>query len=286
MATPADQTPLSILAIGAHPDDCDLGAGGLAALYARAGHRVHFVAATNGDAGHYAMGGAPLARRRRAEAQAAAAAIGIAYTVLDNHDGELEPSLANRRAIIRLIREARPDLILTHRPNDYHPDHRYSALLVQDAAYVVTVPGVVAFTPHLDANPVICYMHDRFRKPYPFEPAVVVDIDAVLEAKLDALHQHTSQVYEWLPYNAGYLEVVPAGEEERRAWLRETYAPRFAAVADQYRGALLETYGPEHGARVRHAEALEVSEYGAPLTPAARARLFPFLPTGTDTSGS
>ena len=196
----------TVLAIGAHPDDCDFGAGGLAALCVRAGHRVHFVAATNGDAGHYEMGGAPLARRRRAEAQAAGAVIGIDYTVLDNHDGELEPSLANRRTIVRLIREIGPDLILTHRPNDYHPDHRYTAQLVQDAAYMVTVPSLAALTAHLAANPIILYLSDWFQRPYPLQPDVVIDIDGMLDIMLEMLHQHTSQVYEWLPYNSGRLE--------------------------------------------------------------------------------
>jgi LmbE family N-acetylglucosaminyl deacetylase len=236
------------------------------------------VAATNGDAGHYEMGGAPLARRRRAEAQAAAAVIGIDYTVLDNHDGEFEPSLANRRTIVRLIREIKPDLILTHRPNDYHPDHRYTAQLVQDAAYMVTVPGLAALTPHLTANPIILYMSDRFQRPYPFQPDVVVDIDDVLDLKLEMLHQHTSQVYEWLPFNRGDLEEVPSGDDARRAWLRERYAPRYAEMADRYRDRLISLYGATHGAQVRHVEAFEVSEYGARLTPDAFQWLFSFVP--------
>jgi LmbE family N-acetylglucosaminyl deacetylase len=267
---------VTVLAIGAHPDDCDLCAGGVAVLYARQGHSVHFVAATNGDAGHYAAGGAPLARRRLAEARAAAAVAGIEYHVLDNHDGEVEPTLANRRQIIRLIREIQPDLVLTHRPNDYHPDHRYTSLLVQDAAYMVTVPGVVALTPHLRTDPVICYMSDEFRRPYPFSPDVVVDIDDAMDTKLEMFHQHTSQVYEWLPYNRGVLDEVPAGESERRAWLRRTWSPRSSAIADRFRNLLIELYGPERGSRVRYAEAFEACEYGAPLTPEARRRLFPF----------
>jgi LmbE family N-acetylglucosaminyl deacetylase len=268
------EKPLTLLAIGAHPDDCDLGAGGLAALYARAGHRVHFVAVANGDAGHHEIGGAPLARRRFAEAQVAAAVAGVRYTVLDNHDGEIEPSLANRRMVIRLIRETNPDLILTHRPNDYHPDHRYTSLLVQDAAYLVTVPGIVALTPHLSRNPVICYMSDRFTRPYPFSPDVAVPIDEVLETKLEMLHQHTSQVYEWLPYNAGRLAEVPEGEDDRRVWLKTTYAPRWQEIADRYRDLLIRLYGPDIAGQVHHAEAFEASEYGSPLTEEARARLF------------
>ncbi len=277
MISPAE-APIRVLAIGAHPDDCDIGAGGVAALYARRGHEVHFVAMTNGDAGHQNMAGAPLARRRQAEAQAAAAVIGIEYLVLDNHDGELESSLANRRAVIRLIREIRPDLILTHRLNDYHPDHRYTAQLVQDAAYMVAVPNVVGLSPRLPANPVICTMSDSFQRPYPFTPDVAVSVDDVLDVKMQMLHQHTSQFYEWLPFIDGTLEEVPAGEADRLDWLREVWSPRYAAIANRHRDLLITQYGPERGMQIRHAEAFEVSEYGAPLTPEGRRRLWPFLP--------
>jgi LmbE family N-acetylglucosaminyl deacetylase len=204
--------------------------------------------------------------------------ISIDYTVLDNHDGELEPSLANRRNFMRVIREIEPDLILTHRPNDYHPDHRYTAQLVQDAAYMVTVLGVAALTPHLAANPIILYLSDRFQRPYPFQPDVVIDVDGVLDLKLEMLHQHTSQVYEWLPFNRGDLEEVPSGDADRRTWLRERYGTCNTALADRYRDALINLYGEAHGAQVHRAEAFEVSEYGAPMTPDAFQWLFPFVP--------
>lgn len=269
---------LRILAIGAHPDDCDIGAGGLAALYARAGHHVDFVSATNGDAGHQEIGGAPLARRRQAEAQSAARVAGIRYTVLDVHDGELEPTLANRKLIIRLIREARPDLILTHRPNDYHPDHRYTAQLVQDAAFTVTVPGSLALTPHLPTNPPILFMSDRFQRPNPFTPDLAIAIDDVIDVQMAMLFEHRSQVFEWLPFNQGTLHEVPEGEAERRTWLREQYGARPQALADRYRELLARVYGQEAAKAIRYAEAFETSEYGAPLTSESRRRLFPFLP--------
>lgn len=269
---------LRIMAIGAHPDDCDLGAGGLAVLYARAGHQVDFVSLTNGDAGHQHIGGAPLARRRQAEAYAAARAGGIRYTVLDIHDGELEPTLANRRLIVHLIREIRPDLIITHRSNDYHPDHRATAQLVQDAAYTVTVPGSVALSPHLSSNPPILFMSDRFQRPYPFTPDTAIGIDDAIEVKMAMMFEHTSQVFEWLPYNQGIAHQVPEGDRERRAWLHEHYAARDTAVADRYRDLLARLYGPEAAHAIRHAEAFETSEHGAQLTSESRRRLFPFLP--------
>jgi N-acetylglucosamine malate deacetylase 1 len=266
----------SLLVFGAHPDDCEFTAGGLAALYAQIGGRVCFVSMTNGDAGHQTLGGATLARIRREEARAAAGVIGIESRVLDNHDGELLPTLDRRREVIRLIREWQPDLILTPRPYDYHPDHRYTSILVQDAAYMVTVPNVAPFADHLRRDPVIMYIGDRFQKPYPFAPDVVVDIDSVVEQKVAMMHCHTSQVYDWLPYNAGYAEQVPAEDGDRIGWLRARYEPRLRANADRFRELLVARYGSERGAQVQYAEAFEACEYGAPLTDEARQRLFPF----------
>ena len=268
---------LRILVFGAHPDDCDIKAGGCAALWTRLGHTVKFVSVTNGDAGHHEIGGVELARRRKAEAAAAGRVIGIEYQVLDNHDGELEPSLANRRRVIELIRTFDPDLILSPRPNDYHPDHRYTAILVQDAAYMVTVPNITAHTPHLRRNPCIAYLSDNFQKPYPFTPDVVVGIDGVMAQKLDMLHCHTSQMYEWLPYNGGYEDQVPEGDADRRRWLQGRRAGAGQDIADRFRSKLIERYGEERGRAIQHAEAFEACEYGSRLTAEKIAELFPFF---------
>ena len=270
------EEPLRVLVFGAHPDDCDFTAGGVAALYARQGHQVLFISVTNGDAGHHQTGGARLAQRRRAEANAAGAAIGIRYQLLDIHDGELLPTLENRRRIIELIRAFRPDLVMSPRPNDYHPDHRYTAQLIQDAAYMVMVPNVGAFSEHLSANPVIVYVSDTFQKPYPFAPDLVVAIDEAVEQKVDLLHAHESQVYEWLPYVGGYLDQVPAAPEQRRAWLRQQLDARMRRDADRYRDLLIARYGEQAGRAVQYAEAFEGCEYGAPLTEQNIGRLFPF----------
>lgn len=268
---------LRILAFGAHPDDCDIKVGGMAIKYARKGHEVKFVSVTNGDTGHHEMGGGPLARRRYEEAQRSAEIAGIEYEILDIHNGQLMPTLENRRLLVRIIREFSPDLVLTHRPNDYHPDHRYTSQLVQDAAYTVTIPNVEALTPHLMRNPVIAYMSDRFQKPYPFSPDVAVGIDDVLGTKLDMLHRHESQMYEWLPYNQGIEDQVPEGNRERREWLEEWRAPAFEEIADRYRDLLKELYGKERGGKIQYAEALESCEYGSPLTEENLPTLFPFF---------
>jgi LmbE family N-acetylglucosaminyl deacetylase len=267
-----------ILIIGAHPDDADIKAGGTAAKWGALGHVVRLVSLTNGQAGHHLTPGPELARRRRSEAQAAAAVIGATYEVMDEPDGELDDRRENRQAVIRLIRSFRPDLIITHRSTDYHPDHRFAGLLVQDASYLVTVPYVCQDVPHLERSPVILYFSDAFKKPCRFEPHLVIDIDAQLERLVAMLHCHESQFYEWLPYNAGYLDQVPAGDAERRVWLAERISRRIRPLADRYRELVIATYGAERGKQVRHIEAFEVSEYGAPLDEAARARLFPFLP--------
>ncbi len=269
---------LRILIIGAHPDDADIKAGGTAAQWCGLGYVVRLVSLTNGQAGHQTMYGPELARRRRAEAEAAAAVIGATYEVLDLPDGELDDRREYRQQVIRLIRAFRPDLVLTHRSTDYHPDHRFAGLLVQDASYLLTVPGICSETPHLQRSPVILHFSDAFKKPCCFEPHVVVDIGAELDRLVGMLHSHQSQFYEWLPYNAGYLDQVPAGDVERRRWLAERIGHRIQPLADRYRDLLVQTYGPERGSQVEYIEAFEVSEYGAPLDAAARARLFPFLP--------
>jgi LmbE family N-acetylglucosaminyl deacetylase len=270
--------PRRILVFGAHPDDCDGSTGGTAAKWVRAGHVVQFVSLTNGSTGHQQMGGSELARRRAAEAKAAGEVLGVDYLVLDTHSGALEATLERRREVIRLIRGFRPDLILGPRPWDYHPDHRYTGVLVQDSAYVVSVPGNEPLTPALERNPHFMYVSDGFKKPYPFTPDVIVDIDDVVEQKIRALSAHTSQMYEWLPYHAGTLDQVPPAQDEaaRLEWLGRRLRARYASVADRFRDLLIRWYGEERGRNVGHAEAFETCEYGAPLGEERLRELFPF----------
>ena len=275
--TPAGNGKLNIIAIGAHPDDCDLRAGGTAAKYAALGHRVRFVAVTNGDAGHQSEGGGALAARRRAEAREAGRRIGVEYVVLDNHDGELLPALHVREQIIRQIRQWNADLVLAPRPNDYHPDHRYTGILVQDAAYMVVVPNVAPDTPPLRRNPVFMYVEDRFQKPNPFSPDVAVSIDDVIDKKIDMLDAHVSQMYEWLPWVDGALEQVPTSPADRRRWLKES---RAFEPTPAVRAALVKWYGAGEGNAVRQAEAFEICEYGRRPDEATIRSLFPFLPRG------
>ncbi len=178
---------------------------------ADAGHHVKFLSLTNGNAGHHEQSGGVLAKRRRAEALEASERLGIMeYTVLDYYDAELEPKLHIRKEVIRQIRQWNADVVLVHRPNDYHPDHRYAGILVMDAAYMVIVPNIVTDSPELDRNPVFLYLQDRFLRPYPFQHDLVVGINEhYMSQKLDALDAYESQVYEWFPWTAGRIDEVP-----------------------------------------------------------------------------
>ncbi len=267
---------LRVLMIGAHPDDTDIKCGGIAALYADAGHTVKMVSVTDGAAGHQTNFGPKLAQRRREESCAAGAVLRVEYVTLDNSDGALQPTLEIRNELITIIRQFKPDLLFTHRPNDYHPDHRVTSQLVQDASYLLTVPAVVPATAHLSEMPVILYFFDNFQKPSAFEPDVLVDIDSVIERKFEALHCHTSQVYEWLPFNQKHLHLVPREEEPRKKWLRQHWDSRFRESADFFRQELIERYGIPRGRTIKYAEAFENCEYGTPLTSEYRALLFPF----------
>ncbi len=267
---------LRLLVIGAHPDDPD-SAGGTMARYVALGHTVKFVSLTNGDAGHQDIGGGPLAVIRTEEARCAGEAIASEYITLDNHDGELMPTLEMRRQVIIVIREFEPDMVFTPRVDDYHPDHRAAAELVRDAAYMVTVPNVVAKTPHLENNPIFVNVEDRFTRPSPFDPVLVVDISDVVEKKVDMYHCHTSQMYEWLPYNRGILEQVPEGDAARRAWMAEQMKAQWRRTADRFRDKLIELYGEEKGSKVEFAEAFEISEYGSMPSKDALMTLFPFF---------
>ena len=265
---------LRIIMIGAHPDDCDLDGGGTAALYASMGHAVKFVSITNGDAGHQSEGGGMLAKRRTAEAQEAGKRLGVVYDVLDNHDGELLPSLEVRLQIIRKIREWKADIVIAPRPNDYHPEHRYTGILVQDAAYMVGVPNVAADTPPLKKNPVFLYFQDSFQRPNPFRPDVAIDITSVYDKKIEGLDAHQSQVYEWLPWIGGYLDKVPSDKAERKKWLAKS---RAVTITPEVRKTLEVFYGKEQAAKVQHAEAFEVCEYGTQPTREQLMEMFPMV---------
>ena len=277
-----DDGKLRIVVFGAHPDDAEYKTAGTAVKWARLGHHVKLVSVTNGDIGHWKEAGGPLALRRAAEVKACAQKLGVTSQVLDIHDGELLPSLENRKLITRIIREWKADIVIAHRPWDYHPDHRYVGVLLQDAAFMVTVPFICPEIPPLKKNPVFLYSSDGFQKPYPFTPDIAVSVDDSFEQKLDGLHELTSQAYEGgASGSAEYVEkeVPPAADETaRRAWLKRRWGARQSSEAEKYRDLLIKLYGEEKGKAVKYAETFEVCEYGRRPSPAEIKQLFPFYP--------
>lgn len=276
-----DAPKLRIIVFGAHPDDAQYKAGGTAAKWVKLGHKVKLVSVTNGDIGHWQTAGGPLAQRRLAEVKKADAIVGAATEVLDIHDGELLPTLENRLKLIRLIREWQADIVISHRPWDYHPDHRYVGVLVQDAAFMVTVPFICPDVPPLKKNPVFLFSSDGFKKPYPFQADIAVAIDDVFDQKLAAIHEMPSQHYEGGANGSEeHLKQVPPANDVagRKQWLRARWEARQGNEANRFRETLLKWYGPERGAAVKFAEAFEICEYGRQPTPAEIKTLFPFFP--------
>jgi LmbE family N-acetylglucosaminyl deacetylase len=265
---------LHVIIIGAHPDDPDESAG-TAYKWAQLGYDVLMVSLTNGDAGHQSIPAEKLAVIRREEARKAGEVIGVRYITLDNHDGQLMPSYENRLQVIKIIREQKADIVIFPRPYDYHPDHRYTGVLVLDAAYMVTVPTILPEVPFLKKNPMFLFTSDGFTHPEPFKADVAIDIDDVIEKKMDMYDKHPSQMYEWLPFNQGILDQVPASQADRRKWLGETR--KGGSDASPYRAKLIELYGKERGSKIKYCEAFEDSGYGTRLTKENMTYYFPFL---------
>ncbi len=288
-----------VLMIGAHLDDCDYEAGGTALQYIEQGYEVRFLSLCNGSGGHHKLGPEEIVALRKKESEAIMKLTGITYDVWsDVNDCELMADLETRKRLIRYIREYNPDIVFTHRTNDYHADHRNTALLVQDASYLLIVPNFCSETPAMRTMPVIMYFHDCFTDPI-FKPTVIVPTERVIEKKYDMYDCYVSQVYEWLPYTDCVEDEVPADPKERLKWLHCPRVPRDgtlltaedldiprrpssaseyreATCAVKYRDLLVKQYGEEARGTL-FAEAFQMSEYGAPLTKDNIKDLFPWV---------
>lgn len=286
---------LKVLMIGAHLDDNETFGGGTALQYLDKGHSVRFLSLCNGCGGHHENSPEVIVKRRYQEAQNVAKLTGLTYDVWNIRDCELVADLSTRKRLVRYIREFAPDIIFTHRPNDYHADHRAAALLVQDSSYLLIVPNFCRETVAMKNMPVIMYFADNFQNP-PFRADIVVATDNVIDKKYQMYNCHVSQFYEWLPYTYGELDQVPKDKNERLEWLRSPRVPRdkpltleellsntsqnpneyFESLpATKYRHVLAERYG-QSGENVLFAEAFEVSEYGMQITKEKEKQLFPF----------
>ncbi len=263
-----------LLVLGAHPDDAEFHAGGLAARYAHLGRAVRLVSVTNGGAGHHQLSSTELSALRREEAGRAGRVIGADYVTWDFEDGHLQPTLEVRNRIIQEIREFQPDLVLTHRTCDYHPDHRAVGQAVQDASYLVTVPLVCPEAPILRRDPVVAYMVDLFTKPYPLTPDVVLDVNVEMEMIVAMLAEHRSQVFEFLPFNQGIEASVPKDEQQRLTWLAQWYQQIIAPRTERFREAVIDRFGQTAAQDVRWIEAYEISEYASQIDATRRRQLF------------
>jgi N-acetylglucosamine malate deacetylase 1 len=267
--------PLRVIAFGAHPDDAELKFAGTGALFAAQGAKVKLVALTNGDVGHFSMAGGPLAQRRKAEVEACHKMLGVDTDVLDIHDGELMPDLETRKKVANLIREWQADIVLSHRPWDYHPDHRAVGKLAEDAAVVVAAPYFAPYTPPTKGNPIFLFYSDNFKKPYPFDPILAVGFDDVAQKKWDCISSLPSQFGDADSWQARYGRNVPTDEAGRKAYLIEGVKQRSADVANQYRNLLVQLYGEQKGRAIKYAEAFELNQYGTNATQDQLKGMFP-----------
>ncbi len=282
---------MKILMIGAHQDDNEFRCGGLAKKYIDMGYEVRFLSMCNGCGGHHIMTPEETTARRAKESAKVAEFLGITYDVWDYDDCNLVADLPTRKRLIRYIRNFAPDLIIAHRTNDYMPDHRAAGQLVQDAAYLLTVPHECPDAPAMKSMPVIMYNEDEFTNP-PFRGDVVIDTDDEIDVKLKIADINESQVYEWLAHEEGF-DNLPKDPAARFEWLKgmeitkdttdeevmaapRGYSVRYAKTAARFRKELIERYGEEKGSKVRYAEAYEVCEYGSQLTEELNKKLFPF----------
>ena len=263
-----------LLILGAHPDDAEFHAGGIAAVYREMGREVKMVSVTDGGAGHHVRGSTELVRLRRDEAAAAGRVIGAEYETWDYPDGALQPSLEVRHQIIREIRQFKPDLVLTHRPNDYHPDHRAVGQCVQDASYLVKVPLIVSDVPALRKDPVVAYMPDLFTKPQRMQPEMILNIADQIDTIVAMLACHASQVFEWLAYEQGILETLPTDDAGRMMWLRTWYTNYIKPRVTHFRDEISRAFG-DTGPSLEFVEAFEISEYALKPDSALLERLFP-----------
>ena len=261
------------MAIGAHPDDCDFCFGGTALKFKAQGHRVLFLSMTNGCSGHHIEPGPAMASRRYGETQAVSHLTGIEYRMTDIPDGSLTADLRYRDILMREIRAFEPDLIFTHRHNDYHPDHRSTGTLVMDCSYLAIVPHITPDSPPLKKMPFIFYVYDRFTFPAPFVPDVAVSIDGVMDQKTSMLDCHASQVYEFLPWAGGYAGEVPPERDRRFQWLKTYLCKLGPEISGIYREILDRRYGTEM--KILSCEAFQLSEYGAQAGREEIEKLFP-----------
>jgi LmbE family N-acetylglucosaminyl deacetylase len=190
-----NELPKRVLAIGAHPDDLEIQMGGTLAKYSALGCQVCMAIATDGSAGHMVIPANELAEIRHKEAQESANVIGADFYWLGFRDELIADTIDTRLQFVELIRQSRPDIIFTHDPNDYHPDHRTVSKLVFDASFLSGLPNVkTKSNAHLGVQPLIYFDTSGGLN---FQPSEYVDIAEVFKVKQTMFSKHVSQI-QWL----------------------------------------------------------------------------------------
>lgn len=189
---------MNILAIGAHPDDIETSCGGTLAKYAKMGHKVFTATATNGNVGSATLPMEEIAAIRKEEARRAAAHIGAEYICLDYDDEMFFEDKAARLAFIDLVRYCKADVILTHNPEDYNPDHELTSKIINDIAVMIPVEKIKTKSPAYDKIPIIAYFEPV--NGLGFTPTDYVDITDTMEIKMAMCREHRSQV-SWMQDN-------------------------------------------------------------------------------------
>jgi LmbE family N-acetylglucosaminyl deacetylase len=225
----------SILAFHAHPDDVETLAAGTLAILAAAGHRVSIVTATAGKCGSREFSPQETARIRQGEAQAAAGEIGADYRCAGLPDLGVFNEDAARRRVTELIRWARPQIVITAAPVDYHPDHEATSLLVRDACFAASAPNYqTGEAEPLEAIPHLYFtdpIGGRDRNGAPVPPDFAVDISgAPFEAKRAMMARHQSQA-NWLAAQHNITDFVGA----MVAWSRRRGRDFGVAAAEGFR---------------------------------------------------
>lgn len=227
---------MRVLAVGAHPDDLEILCGGTLARFVREGHEVVMCHAAKGDKGSFVHTSEEIARIRGAEARRAAEVAGAQYATLGFSDGEINAAdVEQQHAVVELVREVRPDLILTHSPGDYHSDHNETSRLVFDCSFHATLPLYVTDRPHGDTVAPIYYTETIAG--VGFDPTEYVDVTDVIDVKAAMLEAHESQLT-WLRDHDGVdiVEQMKAGARFRGVQCGVRYAEGFVPCRVWLRG--------------------------------------------------
>ncbi len=198
---------MNILAIGAHPDDIEESCGGTLAKYAKLGHKVFTATATNGNIGSATLPMDEIAKIRKEEARRAASIIGAEYVCLDYDDEMFFEDRAARIAFIDLVRYCKADVILTHSPKDYNPDHELTSKIITDVAVMIPIEKIKTKSKPYDKIPIIAYFEPVHG--LGFIPTEYVDITETMETKLAMCNEHKSQI-SWM--QANYKDVISDGQ--------------------------------------------------------------------------